>query len=245
MPKRIEPMLARTGELPSDDENWAFEIKWDGVRSIGYVDGGRLRLEARSGRDITPRYPELRGLGRALAGHDAIVDGEVVAFDDGRPSFQKLQGRMHLTSESHVRRLSESDPVNYILFDLLWLDGHSLTDLPYTERRERLLELGLQGDRWLTPNHHVGDGAAMLQASRAQGLEGVIAKRLDCPYYPGQERPRDRRGGRRLVARRGAPRDAVRGARGGRPPGWRARVRGPSRDGLRRARAQPPRRHAR
>jgi bifunctional non-homologous end joining protein LigD len=186
MPKRIEPMLARTGELPPDDENWAFEIKWDGVRAIGYVDGGRLRLEARSGRDITPRYPELRGLGRALAGHDAIVDGEVVAFDNGRPSFQKLQGRMHLTSESHVRRLSESDPVNYIVFDLLWLDGHSLTDLPYTERRERLLELGLQGDRWLTPAHHVGDGAAMLQASRAQGLEGVIAKRLDCPYYPGK-----------------------------------------------------------
>jgi bifunctional non-homologous end joining protein LigD len=186
MPKRIEPMLARTGDLPRDDENWAYEIKWDGVRAIGYVDGGRLRLEARSGRDITPRYPELRGLGRALAGHDAIVDGEVVAFADGRPSFQKLQGRMHLTSESHVRRLSETDPVNYIVFDLLWLDGHSLTDLPYTERRERLLELGLQGDRWLTPAHHVGDGAAMLEASRAQGLEGVIAKRLDHPYYPGK-----------------------------------------------------------
>jgi bifunctional non-homologous end joining protein LigD len=186
MPKRIEPMLARTGELPRDDEKWAYEIKWDGVRAIGYVDGGRLRLEARSGRDITPRYPELRGLGRALAGHDAIVDGEVVAFADGRPSFQKLQGRMHLTSESHVRRLSQSDPVNYVLFDLLWLDGHSLTDLPYTERRERLLELGLQDDRWQTPAHHVGDGAAMLQASRAQGLEGIIAKRLDCPYYPGK-----------------------------------------------------------
>jgi bifunctional non-homologous end joining protein LigD len=186
MPKRIEPMLARTGDLPRDDENWAYEIKWDGVRAIGYVDGGRLRLEARSGRDITPRYPELRGLARALASHQAIVDGEVVAFAEGRPSFQKLQGRMHLTSESHVRRLSQSDPVNYILFDLLWLDGHSLTDLPYTERRERLLELGLQGDRWQTPAHHVADGAAMLQASRAQGLEGVIAKRLDYPYYPGR-----------------------------------------------------------
>ena len=186
MPKRIEPMLARTGELPKDDQNWAYEIKWDGVRAIGYVDGGRLRLEARSGRDITPRYPELRGFGRALGSHEAIVDGEVVAFDDGRPSFQKLQGRMHLTTESHVRRLSETDPVSYIVFDLLWLDGHSLLDLPYTERRERLLELGLQGDRWMTPNHHVGDGAAMLEASRAQGLEGVIAKRLDCPYYPGK-----------------------------------------------------------
>ena len=93
---------------------------------------------------------------------------------------------MHLTSESHVRRLSQSDPVNYILFDLLWLDGHSLTDLPYTERRERLLELGLQDDRWQTPAHHVGDGAAMLEASRANGLEGIIAKRLDSPYHPGK-----------------------------------------------------------
>ena len=93
---------------------------------------------------------------------------------------------MHLTSEHVVRRLSQSDPVNYILFDLLWLDGHSLTGLTYVERRERLLELGLQGDRWQTPAHHVGDGAAMLEASRANGLEGIIAKRLDCPYYPGK-----------------------------------------------------------
>ena len=185
-PARVEPMLARTGDLPKDDGNWAYEIKWDGVRAIGYVDGGRLRLEARSGRDITPRYPELRGLGRALASHEAIVDGEVVAFDDGRPSFQKLQGRMHLTSEHAVRRLSQSDPVNYVVFDLLWLDGHSLMELPYLERRERLLELGLQDDRWQTPAHHVGDGAAMLAASRAQGLEGIIAKRLDSPYHPGR-----------------------------------------------------------
>ena len=80
MPSRLEPMLAKPGRIPeSDGDDWAYEIKWDGVRAIGYVDGGRLRLEARSGRDITPRYPELRELGRALAGHDAIVDGEVVA----------------------------------------------------------------------------------------------------------------------------------------------------------------------
>jgi bifunctional non-homologous end joining protein LigD len=190
MPERIEPMLARTGELPKDDADWAYEIKWDGVRAVGYVDGGRVRLEARSGRDITPRYPELRGLGRALAGHEAIVDGEVVAFGpEGRPSFQRLQSRMHLTSEHAVRRLSQSDPVNYVLFDLLWLDGHSLTGLTYVERRERLLELGLQGDRWQTPAHHVGDGAAMLEASKAQGLEGIIAKRLDCPYTPGRRSP--------------------------------------------------------
>src|SRR5215218_365401 len=159
MPEHIKPMLARTGDLPKDDHKWAYEIKWDGVRGIAYADGGRLRLEARSGRDITPRYPELRELGRALAGRQAVLDGEVVAFDaDGRPSFQKLQGRMHLTSEHAVRRLSQSDPVHYVVFDLLWLDGRSLMELPYTDRRERLLELGLDGPTWRTPANHVGDG---------------------------------------------------------------------------------------
>ena len=187
MPAKVEPMLARTGPLPGDDDGWAYEIKWDGVRAIAYADGGRVRLAARWGRDTPARSPALRSLGRALASHEAILDGEVVAFGpEGRPSFQKLQGRMHLTSEHAVRRLSESDPVSYIVFDLLWLDGHSLMELPYTERREALLELGLQGERWQTPAHHVGDGEAMLDASRAQGLEGIIAKRLDSLYYPGK-----------------------------------------------------------
>jgi bifunctional non-homologous end joining protein LigD len=187
VPEHIAPMLARTGDLPADDDRWAYEIKWDGVRAVAYADGGRLRLEARSGRDITPRYPELRELGRALAGREAVLDGEVVAFDaEGRPSFQRLQGRMHLTSEHAVRRLSQSDPVHYMIFDLLWLDGHSLMDLPYSERRERLTELGLAGPTWQTPVGHVGDGAALLDASRSQGLEGIIAKRLDSKYTPGR-----------------------------------------------------------
>ena len=187
MPERIEPMLARTGELPPDDGRWAYEIKWDGVRAIGYVDGGRLRLASRNGRDITPRYPELRELGRALAGRQAVLDGEVVAFDaEGRPSFQRLQSRMHLTSEHAVRRLSQSEPVAYIIFDLLWLDGHSLMALPYAERRERLLALGLNGPTWQTPASHIGDGAALLAAARARGLEGIVGKRLDCPYAAGR-----------------------------------------------------------
>ena len=190
LPQQVKPMLARLGDLPANDERWAYEIKWDGVRAIGYAEGGRLRLESRNGNDITPRYPELLSLGRALASTEAVLDGEVVAFDaSGRPSFQKLQGRMHLTSEHVVRRLSVSDPVAYLIFDLLWLDGHSLMELPYLERRERLIVLGLQGDRWQTPAHHLGDGAALLEASRAQGLEGIIAKRRDCPYTPGRRSP--------------------------------------------------------
>jgi bifunctional non-homologous end joining protein LigD len=186
-PDRIQPMMAKTGPLPRDDSRWAYEIKWDGVRAIGYFEGGRMRLVSRNGNDITPRYPELRELARALAGREAVLDGEVVSFDaEGRPSFQRLQSRMHLTSEHAVRRLSQSEPVAYIIFDLLWLDGHSLTGLPYSERRERLLELGLTGPTWQTPASHVGDGAAILEASRANGLEGIVAKRLDSTYASGR-----------------------------------------------------------
>jgi bifunctional non-homologous end joining protein LigD len=189
MPERVEPMLATTGRLPADDEDWAYEIKWDGVRAIGFLDGGRLRLQARSGRDVTSRYPELRPMGEALAGREAVVDGEVVAFDEGRPSFQKLQGRMHLTSEPAVRRLARTDPVHYVVFDLLFLDGRSLMALPYAERRVRLAGLDLDGPTWQAPAHHVGDGAALLELTRAQQLEGIIAKRLDCPYTPGRRSP--------------------------------------------------------
>ena len=189
-PERIEPMLARTGALPREDGRWAYEIKWDGVRAIGYGVGGRLRLASRNGRDITPRYPELRELGRALGSREAVLDGEVVAFaEDGRPSFQRLQRRMHLASDAAVRRLASSEPVVYVIFDLLFLDGHPLLALDYAQRRERLLELGLDGPAWQTPAHHVGEGAALLEATRAQGLEGIIAKRLDCPYTPGRRSP--------------------------------------------------------
>ncbi len=153
------------------------------MRAIAFLQGGRLRLQARSGRDITPRYPELRPLAQALAGHEVILDGEVVAFDGARPSFQKLQGRMHLASEHAIRRLARDDPVHYIAFDLLYLDGRSLMGLRYDERRAALAELELQGPTWQAPAHHVGDGAALLEATRAQQLEGVIAKRLDWPVH--------------------------------------------------------------
>ncbi len=189
MPESVMPMLARTGPLPKGD-GWAFEIKWDGVRAIGFAEGGRLRLASRLGRAITPRYPELRELGRALGSHEAVLDGEVVALGpDGLPSFQRLQRRMHLTSESLVRRLAQSEPVVYMIFDVLYLDGRSLMGLRYDERRERLADLELAGPTWQAPAHHVGDGAALLEASRMQGLEGIIAKRLDCPYIPGRRSP--------------------------------------------------------
>ncbi|MBA2644937.1 MAG: DNA ligase, partial [Solirubrobacterales bacterium] len=187
LPERLAPMLARAGGLPSDESRWAFEVKWDGVRALAYSRPGRLRFESRNFNDISARYPELRPLNRALSSHEALLDGEIVAFDqDGRPSFERLQQRMHLTGESAVRRRARELPAVYVIFDLLHLDGHALVDLPYEERRERLLALGLNGPHWQTPAHHVGSGSALLEAVRAKRLEGVIAKRLGSRYEPGR-----------------------------------------------------------
>jgi bifunctional non-homologous end joining protein LigD len=186
MPARIKPMLARPGKLPSGEREWAFEIKWDGVRAIAYSQPGELRLESRNLKDITDSYPELARLNRALSSHGAVLDGEIVAFDsDGRPSFSALQPRMHVASRAQAKRLAASTPVTYVIFDLLWLDGHSLMARPYLERRERLADLKLGGESWQTPEHVVGQGSALLQASREQGLEGVVAKRLRSIYQPG------------------------------------------------------------
>jgi bifunctional non-homologous end joining protein LigD len=187
MPQRIVPMLARTAELPSDDDRWGFEIKWDGVRAIAYSTPGELRLESRNLNDITDSYPELARLDRGLGSHHAVLDGEIVAFgDDGRPSFGALQQRMHVASRDTARRLAKATPVTYMLFDLLWLDGHSLMGLPYSERRKRLVELELSGESWQTPEHVVGHGADLLRASVEQRLEGIVAKRLDSNYQPGR-----------------------------------------------------------
>ncbi len=190
MPANLRPMLARAGSLPSADADWAYEIKWDGVRALVYSEPGRIRFESRNGNDITGGYPELRALNRALSSHAAILDGEIVAFDErGRPSFGRLQQRMHVRGESAVRRLAKEVPVAYVAFDLLWLDGHALFDLTYAERRELLTALELEGRAWRTPDHVVGDGAAVLAASLENGLEGVVAKKLDSTYEPGRRSP--------------------------------------------------------
>ena len=161
MPERLAPMLARAGSLPGDDGRWGHEIKWDGVRALAYSTPGELSLEGRNLNDITDRYPELGRLNRALSSHSAVLDGEVVAFDgEGRPSFEALQRRMGISSRAQATRLAASTPVAYMIFDLLWLDGHSLLELPYEQRRERLYALALDGESWRTPEHVVGHGGS-------------------------------------------------------------------------------------
>jgi bifunctional non-homologous end joining protein LigD len=188
MPEHVVPMLARLSTLPPDDDRWGYEIKWDGVRLVAYAyEDGLVRLETRNLIDATRRYPEAAAIGEALGGRTAVLDGEIVAFDEqGRPSFERLQGRMHLAGSAAIDSRTRSTPVRYMVFDLLFLDGESLMPLPYTERRARLEALDLNGPRWRTPAYHAGEGAALLAASAAQGLEGIVAKRLDSPYEPGR-----------------------------------------------------------
>lgn len=187
MPEQIVPMFAKLGDLPRDEKDWAFEIKWDGVRALAYSQPGRITLMSRNLIDITQRYPELRLLNRALSSHSAILDGEIVAFDEeGRPSFKTLQQRMHLNSDSAIRRHAEHGGLTYVIFDLLFFDGHSLLDVPYEQRRAQLEALDLNGDAWQTPSYHRGNGKRLLEATAKQGLEGVVAKRLTSPYEPGR-----------------------------------------------------------
>jgi bifunctional non-homologous end joining protein LigD len=190
-PSSLVPMLATSaGELPPDPNGeWAFELKWDGVRAIAYLRDGRMRLESRNLNDITPRYPELHGLAEAKPGHELVLDGEVVAFDpEGRPSFSLLQTRMHVQGERYVAALVGQVPIAYLVFDVLHLDGRSTRDLPWTERRALLESLELQGAGWQTPKAHVGPGVgpAVLAASQAGGLEGVMAKLASSTYTPGR-----------------------------------------------------------
>lgn len=193
LPQQLLPMLAKAGELPprGEDERWGHEVKWDGIRALLWCDHGQVRIESRTQREITERYPEVKPIGRALAARGAfelLLDGELVALDEhGKPSFERLQGRMNAGSEASIRRAARGNPVTYVIFDLLHRDGRSLLDTPYEQRRAALdaLELGA-GAAWRVPAFHRGNGAALLAATREQGLEGIVAKRLDSRYEPGR-----------------------------------------------------------
>jgi bifunctional non-homologous end joining protein LigD len=193
LPASLAPMLALPGAPPTGRlAEWAVEMKWDGVRALAFISDGGLRLVSRTGKDISATYPDLAGLGpavtawSAVAGGQALLDGEIVAFTDGRPDFEALQPRMHVASADAAFRLSSLIPVSYLAFDVLQADGVRLTSLPYVERRQILNTLIPNGPRWLAPPHFPGpDLDAVRAASVANGLEGVVVKRLDSVYEPG------------------------------------------------------------
>ena len=200
LPRGLKPMKAVLAEaLPPDDATepaWVYEIKWDGMRVLAYVDPAAdppVRLESSNQRDVTASFPDLAALEEAACGKAAVFDGEVVALDDaGRPSFGRLQQRMHLTGAAEVARRMVEVPVLYEVFDLLHFDGTDTTTLPYDDRRRLLDHLlddagGARPDRccWSLSTVH-DDGEALLEAARANRLEGVMAKRRSSPYEVGK-----------------------------------------------------------
>jgi bifunctional non-homologous end joining protein LigD len=185
-PPTYSPMLAEGGHEAFDDPGWRFEPKLDGVRTLLYVDMESTRLVSRSGRDQTSQYPELSTAHEYITSATAVLDGEIVAMRDGRPSFELLQQRINLSSKTDIERARKATPVECYAFDLLYLDGRDLTDLPLERRRELLEELMVPGHRMLTTLYVDGEGVPLAAAARDRGFEGVVAKRLGSRYLPGK-----------------------------------------------------------
>lgn len=180
-------MLATAGALPpaQQEDRWAYEMKWDGIRAVLYLGGDRPRVFTRNDRDVSASYPELQALGDPPGSSRLVLDGEIVAFDPaGRPDFGVLQQRMHVQRPSPA--LVTLVPVHYFVFDVLWSEGRSLLNVPYAQRRILLDGLDLRGPSWDTPPVFLGLGTEALAASSAGGLEGVVAKRIDSVYEPGR-----------------------------------------------------------
>ena len=177
-------MLATRGTSVPTGPEWLHEVKWDGMRVLVEVLEGRLRIFSRNENDVTVSFPELHGLAEAV-GHDVLLDGEVVAFADGVPSFGALAERMHVSSARKAAALVGSCPVTLLVFDLLAVDGTDLTARPLAERRSRLESLGLADVHWQVPAAY-DDGAMLMQATQAQRLEGVVSKRRSSVYVPGR-----------------------------------------------------------
>jgi bifunctional non-homologous end joining protein LigD len=187
-PDGLRPMLATAGTLPVRDAGWAYEMKWDGLRALAFLDGPRVRLVSRTGRDISHVYPELGGMAAAIGLPQGVLDGEIVAFGESEwPDFEALQQRMNIASAAQAQLLASQVPVSYLAFDLLWLDGRPLIELPYVQRRELLDGLRLSGGNWQAPPAFIGEHGADVQAvSREHQLEGVMAKRQQSRYEPGR-----------------------------------------------------------
>ncbi|MDQ2797364.1 MAG: non-homologous end-joining DNA ligase [Actinomycetota bacterium] len=175
-------MLATAVTTLPSGPGWAYEFKWDGVRALLDVSEHGVRIRSRAGNDVSGGYPEL--VAQAADIGDALLDGEIVAFDDDRPSFEKLQQRMHVRGKADLARLTENVPVTFVVFDVLRRFGVDLTARPYDQRRTTLERFGEENPGW-TISPSFDDADATLAVAREHGLEGVVAKRVDSPYRSG------------------------------------------------------------
>jgi len=184
MPGNITPMLAQIGKGdPPPGDDWLYEIKWDGVRALCYIEDGKLRMVSRNGNSMDRQYPELSVLPHHVKARQAILDAEIAVLDpSGVPSFELLQRRITVAEASAIATLARNLPVVLYVFDLLYLDGYDLRGVALAERKRLLKEVLAAGDIIRYSEHFEGNGAALLQAAREKGIEGVVGKRASSFY---------------------------------------------------------------
>ena len=183
----MRPMLATKGTHVPGGSDWLHEVKWDGMRVLVDVSAdGELHIRSRNEKDVRVSFPELHGL--ADLGRDVLLDGEVVAFLDGIPTFGALADRIHVGQARRAALLAESNPVTLLVFDVLRLDGEDLTGRPSSERRELLEGIGLLDVHWQVPATY-DDGEMLLEAAAQQRLEGIVSKKRGSLFHPGRRSP--------------------------------------------------------
>ena len=175
MPRTLEPMKAQLVDAAFDDDRWLFEVKWDGIRLVSFIDNGKVSLQTRAGRIVDDEYPQLQAVSRLVNAKQAVLDGEIVALDEeGRPSFQLLQNRG-----------KEPHPMQYVVFDIVYLDGQRLFRVPLEDRKRLLRDIVRDSDLLKYSEHVLGEGKAFFKAAQQKQLEGIVAKLRDSPYQPG------------------------------------------------------------
>jgi bifunctional non-homologous end joining protein LigD len=187
MEARLSPMLAYSSQ-PFDSPEFVFEPKFDGTRCIAFLGEG-IRLQNRRLVNITKRYPELSTLRGRVRAREAILDGEIVVLREGKPDFRSIQMREH-AEEHKADMLSKIYPATYACFDLLYLDGQPLVDLPLRERKTRLREILEEGEEVMYVRHYEEKGKWLFERFRELGWEGIMGKRVESKYQIGR-RSRD------------------------------------------------------
>lgn len=189
MPQHVEPMLASLTDRPPDGLKWVYEIKWDGVRAICYVEEGRIRMLSRNGNSFDRQYPELSVIPHQLAAETAILDAEIAVLDEqGRSRFSLIQPRIHQTNANEVAHLARKSPAKMFAFDLLYWNGYDLRNTPLIDRKRALTAIVTPSDRIQVSEHFQVKGEEILEAARQMGLEGVIAKESTSKYEPRRSR---------------------------------------------------------
>jgi bifunctional non-homologous end joining protein LigD len=191
MPEHIQPMLATLVDHPFNDDEWLFEIKWDGYRALAYIEDERVRLFSRNQNDLTAQFPELRDLPKHVNAQKAVIDGEVAALDpEGRPSFSLMQQRTGLSAPGRRFGTPRTEiSIVYYAFDLLYLDGYDLTRVDLEKRKELLAAMVTPSNRVRLSQHFVGQGEDVFRVATERGLEGIVAKRRRSCYI--QKRSRE------------------------------------------------------